>query len=421
MKKFSLLSVSFMVLFTVSSVPAANAAITVKGDKPIYPAVYQAILNGQKTVWSESKIANITDPNIVVINNVRTNDRLNIADFTLQISVENNVVKYRFYDIKEKTLLSTTWTNRNEFAAKNTVEKSFTDFFDAEISKVMANENLYAQAKQTADRQNWAPRVVSAPAATPTTADQELNFSLPLQNPQNYLLYPAVGAAFTNIKGSLGVKTAYLRDIDCLDNKFTIQRCVARRPRDLIAYQIKLAYKDNQLTVEFTNIEPNGSSLMQYMMSDNDLESLPSFDTQKITDQLKTQIEQSLANANVYNSAKKAFLENNAFLRQAFIPITQVLMDEFTATLFKDGDISLSVSILDVKKNEKAEFKNYSIEISAGLYTEPSTSGAFAYITLYTNDAGLARLKQYENTTLSGKFVRMEYSNIVTPNFIMTK
>ena len=144
------------------------------------------------------------------------------------------------------------------------------------------------------------------------------------------------------------------------------------------------------------------------------------FDTQKIANQLKAQIEQSLADANVYNSAKKAFLGNNAFLNRAFVPVTKMLMDEFTATLFKDGEIGMNVSILDVKKNENAEFKNFTIAISAGLYTESSTSGAFAFIMLYTNDAGLARLKQHEKVTLSGQFIRME-DNLGTKRIIMTK
>jgi len=414
MKKFSLLSGFFMFLFAVSFITVANAAITVTGDKPIYPAVYQAILNGQKTVWSESRIMPITDPNTVIIEHVRTNDLLNVADFTFRISVENNVVKYQFSNITERTQLGTKWTPMNAFAQK-TVEQTFTNYFDTEIPKVMGNETLYAQAKQAADRNSWAPRAAAAPAAA-----AELTFSLPLQNPQNLLLYPAVGAAFTNLKGILGGNAAYLWDIDCLDNKFTIRDCVAeRRAFDIIAYQIKLAYKDNQLTVEFTDIKPASSQVTLY--SEKEIESLPKFDTQKITDQLKAQIEQSLANANAYNSAKKAFLENNSFLRRAFVPITKMLMDEFTAAIFKGGDIGLSVSILDVKKNENAEFKNYATVISAGLYTEPSTSGAFALITLYTNDAGLARLKQHEKTTLSGQFVRMEYSNVVTPRFIMTK
>jgi len=172
MKKFSLSSSFFIVLFTVSFATAAYAEITVTGDKPIYPAVFQAIQNGQKSVWSEIKIANITDPNTVVINNVRTGDLLNIADFTLQISVENNVVKYQFLNIKTRTQLSKTWTDRSEFAAKNAVEKSFTDFFDAEIPKVMGNDTLYAQAKQAADRNSWAPRA-AAPAAAQAPAPTE--------------------------------------------------------------------------------------------------------------------------------------------------------------------------------------------------------------------------------------------------------
>jgi len=233
-------------------------------------------------------------------------------------------------------------------------------------------------------------------------------------------LYPAVGAAFNNLKGSyLWAKVANLRDIDCLDDKFIISNCVAARTTfDLISYQIKFSYKDNQLTVEFTDIESLGFAVSQF--SDRELESLPRFDPQRIAEQLKTQIEQSLANANVYNSAKKAFIENNTFLYRALSPITEVLMDEFIATLFKGGEISLSASISDVKKNTNAEFKNYTIEISATLWTDPPSRRSFAHIKLYTNDSNLARLKQYEDVKLSGQLVRFANS-INSLDLIMTK
>ena len=417
MKKISLLSSFFVVLFAVSFVTVANAAPSYTGEKPIYPAVYQAIIKGKKAHWSESKTT-VSDPNIIVIDHVRISDGLKLADFTLKISLENNVVTYQFSNIMEKLPIgkSSDWARTDKFSQSDR-EQIFTDYFNTEIPKVMENEALYTKAKEAADKSLGGPQ--KGGTANAASGSAELNFSLALQNPQNYLLYPAVGAAFTGLKGILGAKTANLRDIDCLDNKFTIRDCVAeRKALDMITYQIKIAYKDNQLTVEFTNIEPNSTAIIDY--SDKEIESLPRFDTQKTTDQLKAQIEQSLANANVYNSAKKAFLENNSFLRRAFVPITKALMDEFSATLFRGGEIGLSVSILDVKKNENAEFKNYATAISAGLFADASTSGAFALVTLYTNDAGLARLKQHENTALSGQFVRMEYS-VATPRFIMTK
>jgi len=406
-----------MVLFAVSFVTAANAAPSYTGEKPIYPAVYQAIIKGKKSIWSESKTT-VPDPNIIVIDHVRVSDGLKLADFTLKISLENNVVTYQFSNITEKIPLgkASDWAPVDKFLQSGR-EEMFTDYFNTEIPKVMENEALYTKAKEAADKSlGGSPKSGTANTAT---GSSDLNFSLALQNPQNYLLYPAVGAAFTNLKGILGAKTANLRDIDCLDNKFTIRDCVAERKAfDMITYQIKIACKDNQLTVEFTNIESIGSNIMQY--SDKELESMSKFDTQKIANQLKAQIEQSLADANVYNSAKKAFLGNNAFLNRAFVPVTKMLMDEFTAALFKDGEIGINVSILDVKKNENAEFKKFAIAISAGLYTEASTSGAFAFIMLYTNDAGLARLKQREDVTLSGQFVRME-DNLGTKRIIMTK
>jgi hypothetical protein len=283
----------------------------------------------------------------------------------------------------------------------------------------MENDDLYAQAKEAADKSlGGAPGSGKSPAGTPVST--VLSFTLPLQNPQNYLLYPAVGAAFTSIKGSLGAKTANIRDIFCLDNEFTIRGCVASRGAfDIITYHIKISVKDNQLNIEFINIGPIGSEIIQY--TNAEVESFPGFDTQKIADQFKTQIERNLASAAVYNEAKKAFLANNEFLSRALVPITRVMMDEFVTKVLKGGEIGLSVTISDVKKNENSEFRNYTTMVSASLYTDISISGAFAYVILYTSDASLARLRQSEKTTLSGQLVRMDYAATGIPRFIMTK
>jgi hypothetical protein len=157
---------------------------------------------------------------------------------------------------------------------------------------------------------------------------------------------------------------------------------------------------------------------MQYTATE--IEALPSFDTQRIADQLKTQIERNLTSAAVYNEAKKAFLANNEFLFRAFAQVTRAMMSEFAAALF-DGEIALSVAILDVRQNENADFGNYATAVMAGLYTESSVSRLFANITLYTNDASLARLRQSERTTLSGQLVRLEYNAALTPSLTMIK
>jgi len=395
------------VLFTVSFTTVANAAINYTGEKPIYPAVYQAILNGNKAHWSESKVS-VPDPNIIVIEHVRVSDVLKLADFTLRISLENNVVTYQFSNIREKLPLGKDdWARVDKFVQRDR-EQIFINFFDTEIPKVMGNEALYASAKAAADKSLGGPPGGGA-----------LSYTMPLQNPHNYLLYPAVGAAVNNLKGIPGAKLVNLRDIDCLDNKFTISGFVAeRKVTDIISYQVKLAYKDNQLNFEISDIKPIGTEIMQF--SDKEIGSMPKFDTQKTADQLKAQIEKSLADETVYNAAKKAFLENNDFLNRAFAPVTGVLMDEFTAEIFKGGEIGLSVSISDVKKNDNAEFKDFAFLVSASLFTSPPLSKLFASVLLYTNDTALARLKQSEKLTLSGQFVRLENSTLYT-RIIMTK
>jgi hypothetical protein len=379
---------------------------TYTGDKPIYPAVHHAIINGNRNTWINSK-AIVSDPNTVIIENVQISDGLKMADFTLKISLVNNVVTYQFSNIRQSSLTDTNWTRVERFSQSDR-ELIFTSYFNTEIPKIMEDENLYAVAKEAADK------ILGG-----VPGNGALNYSLSLQNPQNYLLYPAVGVAFTSLKGSLGEKTADMRNIFCLDNEFTIQGCVAaRRPFDWINYQIKISAQDNQLIIEFTNIEPIGSDIMQY--SEAEIEALR-FDTQKIADQLKAQIERSLASAAAYGEAKKAFLANNAFLNRALVSVTSVMMNEFVATVLNDGEIGLSASILDVKQNDNAEFRNYTTVISAGLYTDPPVSRIFANITLYTNEASLTRLRQHDKTTLSGQLVRMENTVTGNPRFIMTK
>jgi hypothetical protein len=423
MKYFVRLS-SFVLAFliTVSSgtvkVTAQTPPYTYNGNKPIYPAVYHAVINGNKSYWDKS-VFTVPSPNTVVINNVTVSDGLRLADFTLRISLVNNVVTYQFSNIKQgsPTRSRATWTSVNRFSQSNR-EIIFTDYFNTEIPKVMENETLYASAKEAADRSLGSTSgiaVNSGPSAADTGPQ---NYSLSIQNPQNYLLYPAVGAAFTSLSESLGGR-ARLRDIDCLGNEFTMVNCAATRVNPLgswpFSYQIKIAYRDNQLLFEFSNIV---SAIVQF--SDTEIETLPSFDTQRTADQIKAQIERTLANATAYADAKKAFLANNEFLDRAFVPVTRMLRDEFASTLFKDGEIGLNASISDVRQNENTEFSNYTIEIRASLYNNTATR-IFASVSLYTNDSSLSRLRAGEHVILSGQFVRMDYTSLTTPRFIMTK
>jgi len=74
-----------------------------------------------------------------------------------------------------------------------------------------------------------------------------------------------------------------------------------------------------------------------------------------------------------------------------------------------------------VKKNDVAEFKNYTAEISASLpRPEETFSVTSPHVTLYTSDSSLTRLKTGEKVKLSGKFVRLE-KKMATYYFIITK
>jgi len=158
MKKLTLLS-SFicMVLLSVFFVSVVNAdPYTYTGDKPIYPAVYQAVMSGTRSVWSQSK-ASFSDPNTAVIDHVRTNDGINVADFTLRISLENNVVTYRFSNVMTRLPIAKDSDFVRVDKLQSKTEQSFIDYFDKEIPKIMGNETLYARAKEAADKSLGGP------------------------------------------------------------------------------------------------------------------------------------------------------------------------------------------------------------------------------------------------------------------------
>jgi len=389
MKKLNLLSsLVSLVFLLVSFVTVVNAEpYSYTGDKPIYPAVYQAIISGNKSNWSGS-YPTLSDPNTVIIERVVVSDGLKLAQFTLKISLENNVVTYKFSNIMEKLPVgkSSDWAPVDKFMQSDR-ESIFTSYFDKEIPKVMEDEALYAKAKATADKVFGI-------------------YSFALKNPQNYLIYPAVGAAFNNLKQTLG-NNAQLYNINCLDNEFIIRDCVAaiRNQNDINNYRIKITCKENQLSVEFTNIEPiSKTDLLLY--TDKDIKSISKYDTQKISDQLKTQIEKTLATEDAYKAAKKAFLEDNTFLYRSISSVNSMLIDEFVTKIFKDGEISFNASVTDVKKNENVAFKDYTMEISASLRTERSSD--YIFLTLYTSDSALARLKSGDKIKLSGNVVNLE-------------
>jgi len=405
-----------LVSFSCATATQNAAPYIYTGDKGIYPAIHYAVVNGSPSYWNSSS-ASLSNPNTVIINNVQVQDGFGISDFTLRISLENNVVTYRFSNFRARSFTDTNWTRTSRFTQSNR-ESIFTNYFNTEIPKVMENESLYASAKEAADKSlGVSPRAVVASSGAQSVG--AMSFSFALQNPHNYLLYPAVSAALTDLQSNIGSKTAYLREIDCLGNQFSIQNCVARRSaNDFISYHINISYQNNQLKIDFANIGAIGSNIMQY--SDAEIMALPALNTQRIADQFKTQIERSLASAAAYNTAKQAFLANNDFLNRAFIPVTNAMVNEFTQTLFKGGEIGLNMTILDVTKNDNAEFRSYSTRISAGLYTTVRTSGAFALIDLYTNDSSLARLRQSQQIVISGNVVRVDRT-AMNYRFIMTK
>ena len=251
-------------------------------------------------------------------------------------------------------------------------------------------------------------------AASSAPVSTVMNYSVNLKNPHNYPLYPGVGSAFLSLKEKNGPKAATINVLDCLYDEFKIQNCVAARSSsNFISYSINMSYTDNHLKIDYTDIEPVDMALL---LVQTNAPEVRVFNTQAITDQLVAQIESSLMNADAYNTARLAFAANNELVQRSLNTVTGANLAEYTKTVF-DGVISLSASILDVKVNENAQFKDYPTLISARL-VGPTSASAFAFINFYTNDSSHSRLRSGQQILLTGKVIRIEKS--IQTTFTMT-
>jgi hypothetical protein len=366
------------------------------GDKPIYPAVYHAIINGNAAHWRNAEIEVSDDGNEINIQHVTVADGLRLADFSLKISLVNTVVQYQFSDIMVKMpgTPDAPWPVNNFSQAG--VVPLFTNHFNTEIPKIMEDDTQYATAKEESD------------------AALGRGIKMALQNPNNLLIYPAVGKAFNS--AVLG-GSAYFSDVDCLDNRFKIIRCSAfydKGEGSFINYDITISLQDAFLVFEFGNIRTDVVSLMTKNSNP------PRYDPKGIAEQFAKDINAVLGNTSAYQNARIEVLGNNDFLSPALGDITSILENEFVETILKGVTVTIDTTISNVKENQnQEEYPSYAYEVQGQLYVTTRDRGAYASLRLYTNNRDYTRLKSLEKAKLSGTFVALK-SNIGSKSLIMT-
>jgi len=159
MKIFFRFSSLMLVFFAVScgTVKMVEGAppYTYTGDKPIYPAVFYAVVNAvasgsEYTTNFKDSTPYIINPNTVELRGLMVSDGLKLAQFTLRISLENSVVTYQFKDIRTRSIGESSYTPVSRFMQPSR-ELIFTDFFNREIPKVMEDDELYDNLKREID------------------------------------------------------------------------------------------------------------------------------------------------------------------------------------------------------------------------------------------------------------------------------
>ena len=142
-----LITALFISCTTVSNAPP----YTYTGDQPLYPAIWDAVKSGNVTYWKNAEFE-LNSSGTMNIHHVYASDLLKMADFSIGISLVNNVVTYRFYNIKEKAPIGDAdeWAAVDDFNQQS-VKLIFTSYLNEQLLKIMEDANLYAQAKSDAD------------------------------------------------------------------------------------------------------------------------------------------------------------------------------------------------------------------------------------------------------------------------------
>ena len=145
MKKLAFLSsIVLVIAFAVScgsTQTVKDEPYTYSGFKNIYPAVYYAIKEW-KGISFNSSSRTVHSLDEVTIDGIQIMEGVSVAEFSLRISNENNVVTYRFSNFRHRSITNENWTASPGFKLGGTA-RSFTTYFNTEIPKVLENDDLY--------------------------------------------------------------------------------------------------------------------------------------------------------------------------------------------------------------------------------------------------------------------------------------
>jgi hypothetical protein len=366
---------SLFVSCATTSSPAAPP-YSYSGDKPIYPAVYYAVKNGTPSNWEKAEIEVSSDGTETFVRHVQTADGIRLADFTVKVAVVDGVVQYQASEIFVKMPGTPDAPRQVDSFSQSSATARIANYLNTEIPKIMEDEAQYAAAREESD------------------AALGRAIRIALQNPNDRLIYPAVGKALAVSRSSVG-DGAHFSKTDCLDNNFTIRRCSAFRGT-FITYTIDISVQNGSLIFAFGNIDTDVGSLM------NSNANPPNYDPKGTAEKLAKEINTILGDSSAYEKARAEVLGDNDFLYPTLNSITSILEDEFIQTVLKGVPIVIDVTISEVTQNSNSEYTSYAYEVRGMLYVTTRDAGSYASVRLYTNKRDYTRLGKLEHTQLSG-------------------
>lgn len=365
------------------------------GEKPLYPALIYAAFHDNNSHFKNARITTAdTDKNIYVFENVVGNDGLKLAKFTLTITLDGNMLRYDYSDLKAKKIRDKGYSSVKRFLLFD--KRTISNIFNTTIPLVMGDEALYAKAKEEAEK-IIGPQKISGNSSNGSTIGV---LDIEYQNTLGKPLYPSMIHAYSEAKQAVAsLKYSEIKSCDILNNTMTISKIMSANGMSPQMYNISVGYSEGILHFEAEDLKAFDTSIMM-LMDDSELENIPAYDFEKIAKSISDRIAKSNADEKLYAGNKSAFFSNELLLVNSVQTVTEITQEDFLNEI-KNTPVEYSLKLSEASMNKVKAYADYKYRLTF-LVWHPVGKTIIGHIYYYTNDKDLAKTAKDSKVTING-------------------
>lgn len=370
-------------------------------SKELYPGIYY-VLNHDNARYRDVVISKFdTENNVYVFTNVSGADGLNLANFTLTVSVNSDgSLQYDIADEKVKAVSDLNYQRVSSFSTLFDI-RTVTNAYNTYLPQVMNDEALYETTKSEADSvlslvsnktSEKQPAVTEMSEERPSVSKTQT----PIENTEvstevktnGKLIYPVLGSVYNNLKeNNPAFKDSYATSFDFFGNSMKIAYVKTYDEETLQAftYTVTVYLENDVLKIAIEDIKENKDVAVAMVMGNK---GSVSFDPNGILDLYKKGFESVFKDDASYEQAKTEFLSDPINLYLALDETTDIGRESIIESL-ADTKLSINTELKDVEKNVIKQYEKFTYKASAYIIWTELIHKQMV-INYYTNDKTIA-------------------------------